>query len=332
MVQLAEVAWATATASLLLVPVPLLQRAVALCSPQEKQKKTVGCCRRTGLLVWLLPLLYLLLATAALPVLVVQWAAPSYYSALHVSSAASAAELKRAYHQRLLSVHPDKNSAPSAITDFLRLQAMFRTLSDPFARLRYDRIGEQHSYGEGRAQDKRTAAGGKQSPWHWLLNAAYYACLAPLLICWRLRGEQYKRGRWACWLWLLTVAVLQLYLSSASLPQWLPWLLPTAVPFQMALSLQCSLVLVVHASHLQPSLSSPTAPHNKREGNEAALYSELLSKLTAIEERLSALERSPDAQASPCLSITASDPLVQRSDGGCSQRRSSGRAAHRTRD
>jgi ABC-type multidrug transport system fused ATPase/permease subunit len=60
------------------------------------------------------------------------------YSIIGVNPTASAAEIKRAYHQRAVKLHPDKNPDPQAQEEFIRLQQAYEVLSDPYRRQEYD--------------------------------------------------------------------------------------------------------------------------------------------------------------------------------------------------
>ncbi|TBU29808.1 hypothetical protein BD311DRAFT_660342 [Dichomitus squalens] len=65
-----------------------------------------------------------------------------YYSLLSVTPSATSAEIKAAYHRRLLASHPDKRASrtPEDGIDIGLLKEAFRTLSTPELRTEYDRL------------------------------------------------------------------------------------------------------------------------------------------------------------------------------------------------
>jgi molecular chaperone DnaJ len=73
-----------------------------------------------------------------------------YYELLGVSRQASADDIKKAYRKRARELHPDANPGDAAAEDrFKQVAKAYEVLSDPDARARYDRFGEQ---GVGGAQ------------------------------------------------------------------------------------------------------------------------------------------------------------------------------------
>lgn len=72
-----------------------------------------------------------------------------YYELLGVGRTASADELKRAYRQRAMELHPDTNPDAGAAEEFKVLSRAYQVLSDPDQRARYDRFGEAGISGNG---------------------------------------------------------------------------------------------------------------------------------------------------------------------------------------
>jgi DnaJ-class molecular chaperone len=61
-----------------------------------------------------------------------------HYAALGISSAATEAEIKKAFRQKASALHPDKNSAPDAPAQFRAVQEAYDVLSDFDKRQAYD--------------------------------------------------------------------------------------------------------------------------------------------------------------------------------------------------
>ncbi len=66
-----------------------------------------------------------------------------FYELLEVSRQASDAEIKKAYRQKAMRYHPDRNPGDKAAEEmFKKCAEAYRVLSDPDLRARYDRFGE----------------------------------------------------------------------------------------------------------------------------------------------------------------------------------------------
>ena len=61
-----------------------------------------------------------------------------HYSALGLNSAATLADIKKAFRQKASFYHPDKNPAPDAATRFRAVQEAYDVLSDADKRQAYD--------------------------------------------------------------------------------------------------------------------------------------------------------------------------------------------------
>ena len=71
---------------------------------------------------------------------------PNYYDILGVSWNASADDIARAYRQRALELHPDRNpNDPSALADMQQIAEAAAMLRDPQKRREYDR-NVRHDY------------------------------------------------------------------------------------------------------------------------------------------------------------------------------------------
>ncbi|TDH64756.1 hypothetical protein CCR75_001383 [Bremia lactucae] len=67
----------------------------------------------------------------------------NFYHVIGVDRDASYADIKRAFRQRSVELHPDKNPSPSATEDFNRLRMAFDVLGDGHKRSLYDLFGEE---------------------------------------------------------------------------------------------------------------------------------------------------------------------------------------------
>jgi len=61
-----------------------------------------------------------------------------HYAALGLSSAATLADVKKAFRQKASFYHPDKNAAPDAAARFRAVQQAYEVLSDADKRQAYD--------------------------------------------------------------------------------------------------------------------------------------------------------------------------------------------------
>lgn len=66
----------------------------------------------------------------------------NFYHVIGVDRDASYADIKRAFRQRSVELHPDKNPSPSAVEEFNRLRLAFDILGDGHKRPLYDLFGE----------------------------------------------------------------------------------------------------------------------------------------------------------------------------------------------
>ena len=67
-----------------------------------------------------------------------------YYAILGVSRNASDEEIRRAYREAALRLHPDKNEGPGATELFLQVNHAYELLSDPTQRAAYDQELLEH--------------------------------------------------------------------------------------------------------------------------------------------------------------------------------------------
>lgn len=65
------------------------------------------------------------------------------YDILGVSSSASQGEIKKAYRQKALELHPDRNPGKDTTADAVKVNVAYGLLSDPGKRLNYDMMGDK---------------------------------------------------------------------------------------------------------------------------------------------------------------------------------------------
>ena len=63
----------------------------------------------------------------------------SHYAVLGVSNGATAEELKVAFYEKSMALHPDKNQQPEAEAQFAEVLEAWEVLGQPHLRERYDR-------------------------------------------------------------------------------------------------------------------------------------------------------------------------------------------------
>ncbi|MFU8773612.1 MAG: DnaJ domain-containing protein, partial [Anaerolineales bacterium] len=71
---------------------------------------------------------------------------PNFYRLLGLSKDATPEEIRRAYHEAVLRLHPDVNINPGDTELFLGIQNAFEVLSDPHLRDEYDRDLPPHEH------------------------------------------------------------------------------------------------------------------------------------------------------------------------------------------
>ena len=78
-----------------------------------------------------------------------------YYVVLGVDRNATDSQLKKAYHKKARTVHPDKNWAPQAGEAFKRVNAAWACLSDADKRRVYNQVGSIEAF-----ENKESNSGG----------------------------------------------------------------------------------------------------------------------------------------------------------------------------
>jgi DnaJ-class molecular chaperone len=105
--------------------------------------------------LWQTCIVFLLLGSHVLLVPVVQAASRDYYQILGVSRDATIKEIKKAYRQKSLEFHPDKNKDEGASEKFAEVARAYEVLSDDDLKAVYDRHGE-----DGLKQREQRGGGG----------------------------------------------------------------------------------------------------------------------------------------------------------------------------
>lgn len=105
---------------------------------------------------WLGQLMLLLMMTTTMllsPLPTIQAAGTDFYKLLGISRDATVKEIKKAYRQKSLEYHPDKNKEEGAAEKFAEIARAYEVLSDDEKRGIYDRQGEEglkrHEQGGG---------------------------------------------------------------------------------------------------------------------------------------------------------------------------------------
>ncbi|CAM9457859.1 unnamed protein product, partial [Laminaria digitata] len=68
---------------------------------------------------------------------------PNFYQILGLNRGSSAIEIKRAYRQLSLELHPDKNPSQDAADRFSRMSSALEILMDSEKREIYDKLGPE---------------------------------------------------------------------------------------------------------------------------------------------------------------------------------------------
>ena len=72
-----------------------------------------------------------------------------YYAILGVDRDADDATIRKAFHKKARTMHPDVNKAPDAEIRFKEVNEAYAVLSDSDKRAFYDRYGTLDGYGQG---------------------------------------------------------------------------------------------------------------------------------------------------------------------------------------
>ena len=85
--------------------------------------------------------------------------ADNFYEVLGVKSDAASSEIKRAYRQRSLETHPDRNKDPNAHEQFIQVGRAYETLKDPAKRASYDQTRRWRTQQREQHAEKHTDEG-----------------------------------------------------------------------------------------------------------------------------------------------------------------------------
>ena len=88
-----------------------------------------------------------------------------FYEVLSVKSNATSSEIKRAYRQRSLETHPDRNKDPDAHEQFIRVGRAFETLKDPAKRASYDQARQWRRQQRKQRDEHRARDEGQDERW-----------------------------------------------------------------------------------------------------------------------------------------------------------------------
>mmetsp|Transcript_28388 Transcript_28388/g.76489 ORF Transcript_28388/g.76489 Transcript_28388/m.76489 type:complete len:386 (+) Transcript_28388:56-1213(+) len=104
---------------------------------------------------------------------------PNYFEVLEVPTTATSSEIKRAYKQKSLEMHPDKNPEdPDAQDKFTKMRGAYEVLNDTRLRDIYNKFGEW-----GLEEDKTNATGG------------FYAGMAVFYVIWVVLSFMLTMGK-----------------------------------------------------------------------------------------------------------------------------------------
>lgn len=72
----------------------------------------------------------------------------NYYQILGIGREAGVKEIRKAYRNLALKLHPDVNDAPDANERFIELGEAYEVLKNPVSKKRYDRLCDYHFLGK----------------------------------------------------------------------------------------------------------------------------------------------------------------------------------------
>lgn len=79
-----------------------------------------------------------------------------YYQILHLNRQSTENEIKKAYRDLAIQLHPDKNKAPTAHDDFVTLNEAFQILSDEEKRQKYNLLYDHSLAHSGTGRNNAT--------------------------------------------------------------------------------------------------------------------------------------------------------------------------------